>query len=361
MTRSKSSRKHGSGKRRTKANRTRRKGSLVIVGSGIKSIAQLTLEGLAYIEQADKVFYSVAEMSTATFIKSKNAASVDLSDLYREGKDRNITYIQMAERMLAAVRQGHQVVGVFYGHPGMFVDPSHRAIAVARSEGYHATMLPGVSAEGCLFADLRIDPSTSGYQMFEATDLLLRDRPLNPSSHLVIFQAGVIGETDFVPRKTRVENAKLRLLLDKLETVYKPRHRIFSYEAARISIAEPVWRKWTIKELRVPANARTISNGTALYVPPASERETAKEMVIALGLSPDAPSYRDRYGRLKKSQVAYDDFAREAVKALKTHRAPASYRRLSASTALVRVLSRLGKDPIAAKRFRAKPHELFDG
>ena len=64
--------------------------------------------------------------------------------------------------MLQEVRLGKVVVGVFYGHPGIFVAPSHRAISIARAEGYEAKMLPAVSAEDSLYADLGVDPSRCG-------------------------------------------------------------------------------------------------------------------------------------------------------------------------------------------------------
>ncbi|OAX34568.1 hypothetical protein K503DRAFT_832959 [Rhizopogon vinicolor AM-OR11-026] len=75
----------------------------------------------------------------------------------------------MCEVMLKDVRAGHHVLGVFYGHPGVFVSPSHRAIAVARQEGYKARMLPGISAEDFMFADLEFDPAYSGCRTCEAT------------------------------------------------------------------------------------------------------------------------------------------------------------------------------------------------
>ncbi|KAJ2931620.1 hypothetical protein H1R20_g5340, partial [Candolleomyces eurysporus] len=88
--------------------------------------------------------------------------------------------------MLSKVRSGQDVVGLFYGHPGVFAHPSHRAIKIAREEGYLAKMLPGISAEDCLFADLGIDPSINGTTTYEATDLLTHDRPLDPASNLIL-------------------------------------------------------------------------------------------------------------------------------------------------------------------------------
>ena len=96
---------------------------------------------------------------------------------YDTNKPRLQTYTQMAEVMLNSVRAGKLTVGILYGHPGVFVNPSHRAIYIARSEGYFAKMLPGISAEDCLYADLGIDPATTGCSMFEAS-LLIQDKHL---------------------------------------------------------------------------------------------------------------------------------------------------------------------------------------
>ena len=192
-------------------------GQLIIVGSGIGSIGQLSLQAVAHIEQADIVFYVIADSATEAFIRQKNANSFDLYKFYGDGKNRMITYIQMSEvrlvvsfeatsvsrlycchqEMLAHVRKGQNVVGVFYGHPGVFVSPSHRSIKIARKEGFTATMLPGISAEDCLFADLGIDPAIPGCVTYEATDMLIRNKPLVPSSHLVVYQVGCVGIMDF--------------------------------------------------------------------------------------------------------------------------------------------------------------------
>ena len=95
------------------------------------------------------------------------------------------------------VRKGQNVVGVFYGHPGVFVSPSHRSIEIARMEGFTAKMLPGISAEDCLFADLNIDPAIPGCLTYEATDLLVRKKPFVPSGHLIVYQVGCVGIPDF--------------------------------------------------------------------------------------------------------------------------------------------------------------------
>ena len=119
----------------------RRPGTLVVVGSGIRAIGHFSLEAQAYLKWADKVYYCVADPVTEQWMVDQAPDSVDLYTLYDNDKPRRITYVQMAEVMLQSVREGLNVVGVFYGHPGVFVNPSHRAIAIARQEGHAAFMV----------------------------------------------------------------------------------------------------------------------------------------------------------------------------------------------------------------------------
>jgi len=98
--------------------------------------------------------------------------------------------------LLREVRAGFNVLCLFYGHPGVFVSPSHRALIIAREEGYQARMLPGISAEDYLFADLEVDPAICGCMTYEASELLLRNRIPDPTMHNVIWQVGSVGIPD---------------------------------------------------------------------------------------------------------------------------------------------------------------------
>jgi hypothetical protein len=138
-------------------------------------------------------------------IEKQNPNSFDLSQHYANDKNRIVTHVQMVERMLDEVRAGKYVCAVFYAHPGVFVTPSHNAIAIARREGYEAEMLQGISAEHRLYADLGVDPSIPGLQIFEATDLLLRQRRIDPTMNLIVFQVGgrwINGRTNTITSTT---------------------------------------------------------------------------------------------------------------------------------------------------------------
>jgi uncharacterized protein YabN with tetrapyrrole methylase and pyrophosphatase domain len=244
-----------------------RRGSLVVVGTGITLARQTTLEAVACIQRAEKLFFLVTNPATEGWIRRLNPSATTLEDCYNEGKSRFKTYREMADRILAAVRAGLQVCAAFYGHPGVFVRPSHDAIRRARREGFPARMLPGVSAEDCLFADLGMNPGEEGCQSFEATDFLACRRRFDPSSALILWQVGVLGEPG-VRKSMACRPERLRVLTDVLRRHYSARHPVVLYEAAQFPICEPMIERMPLAKLP----QATVLPLTTLYVPPRPSR-----------------------------------------------------------------------------------------
>ena len=72
-------------------------GTLVIAGSGIASVSQMTLETVNYITTADKVYYLLTDPVTENFVRDKNNNSLDLKVFYDSEKPRHESYLQMSE------------------------------------------------------------------------------------------------------------------------------------------------------------------------------------------------------------------------------------------------------------------------
>src|SRR5262245_31429979 len=105
-----------------------RKGTLVVVGTGIQAGRQLTNEAIAWLKNSDKVMYCLSEPLTSEWLRELRPDAEDLARLYTEWKDRRDTYQEMIKAMLEPVRAGNSVCVAFYGHPGIFVYPSHVAV-----------------------------------------------------------------------------------------------------------------------------------------------------------------------------------------------------------------------------------------
>jgi precorrin-6B methylase 1 len=252
--------------------------SLVVVGTGTRAIGQLTTEAIAWIEISDKVFYLTPDTLAGAIITHWNASAESLSRFYAEGKLRKKTYEEMVELVMQCVRSGKRTCLVCYGHPGVFCWPGHEVIRQARREGYAAKMFPGVSAEDCLFADLGLDPATTGCQSFEATDFLCNERQVDPSSLLILWQIETIGISHTTSR--RGKRPALPLLAERLCRIYGPDHKAILYIAPMQLFGEPRIQRLPLKRL---VKARLFAAST-LCIPPGQPTRPNKRVHKLLNL-----------------------------------------------------------------------------
>jgi uncharacterized protein YabN with tetrapyrrole methylase and pyrophosphatase domain len=235
-------------------------GSLLVVGTGI-GFARITLEARAAIAAAEAVLYLVPDPVSAAGIEALNPSARSLDHFYEEGVSHRAAYDGMTEAILEPVRAGKRVCAAFYGHPGVFVLPSHDAITRARAEGFDASMQPGVSAEDCLVADLGVDPGVNGLQSYEAGDFLRRRPATESTTALVLLQIGVVGARTHSANVTAPAMGELvELLLGR----YPADHRAVVYEASSYPGIAPI-----VREVRLDAvGADTVTLASTLYVPP---------------------------------------------------------------------------------------------
>jgi uncharacterized protein YabN with tetrapyrrole methylase and pyrophosphatase domain len=235
-------------------------GSLVIVGSGIYT-GHLTQEARGWIECADKVLYCISDAATERLVLTLNYNAESLWVYYDDEKPRRETYRQMAERTLECVREGNRVCAVYYGHPGVLVDPSRASIALARSEGFSARIVPGISSVDCLFCDLGVDP-VSGCQIFEATDVVLRRRLIDVYSHVIILQASSVGETTY--KFLGWSGKHMEHLRKHLLNYYDADHQVTFYAAPQFPLCEPTIVRIPVGEIGPGAPGQL----STLYIPP---------------------------------------------------------------------------------------------
>ncbi len=181
----------------------------------------------------------------------------------------------MVAEIMDALAQRLDVCVALYGHPGVFVNPSHEAIAAARELGYPARMLPAVSAEDCLIADLGIDPGETGLQTYEATDFLMHRRAVDTTTPLILWQVSMIGAWHTVS-EPNVEG--VRILAERLVEMYGGGHEVVFYEAASYPVGDA-----EIVSVRLDAlGDTTVTAMATLYVPPVGEPERDAEMTRRL-------------------------------------------------------------------------------
>ena len=239
------------------------RGSLACVGMGMTLGSHLTPLARDHIEQADVVFAALSDHIAEMWLQRMNPNVHSLQPYYGEGKSRLKTYREWVDLILSEVRAGKRVCAVFYGHPGIFAWSPHRAIEVARAEGFQAYMEPGISAEDCLYADMGIDPGRFGCQHFEASQLLFYEHRLNPAGYVVLWQTALVG--DWSLTRFQTGPAYRQVLVDRLSQDYPLDHEVIIYHGATLPIEQPQIRRIPLYDLP----DTTLTSQETVVLPPA--------------------------------------------------------------------------------------------
>jgi Tetrapyrrole (Corrin/Porphyrin) Methylases len=254
-----------------------KKGSLVVVGTGLRLAGQITVESLAYVRSARKLL-CLADPITESWLRQENPTCESLRGYYAPGKPRLKTYREMADHILRAVDDESPVCAAFYGHPGVLVNAGHDAIRRARRRGHEARMLPGVSALDCLIADLGMDLTLSGFQTFEATGFLTRRRKYDPSCALILWQPGIVGVSGYYRQPQNWNVAGFKILAETLAKIYGPKHKVIVYEASMFPTCKPVMQRASLERL----GELEITISSLIYVPPSRPAPWNRKMIARL-------------------------------------------------------------------------------
>lgn len=245
---------------------------IYIVGLGIVHPHQVTREVEAAICRSNEVLFVECSEALEAYLKEISPKTTDLHKAaYREGGDRLRAYDIMSAMVIDAAMDHPPVTFALYGHPLIFAYPPFQIMQVAPALGLRVKVLPGVSSLDCLFIDLKLDPAQQGLQMYEATDLLLRQRPLQPDVPALIWQIGAVetrfySETSSKPERfTRTKEYLLRF--------YPPDHEVIAVYSSSHPLLKSTMVVFKIEDIE--ANAEFLHQGMTLYVPPTHKRPVA--------------------------------------------------------------------------------------
>ncbi len=250
---------------------------LTVVGMGMRAGLHMTAETRLAIEKSARVLYLVSDPVSEACIRKLNSAAQPLGHLYKIGKPRIEIYETIIARILGELETHGDLCVAFYGHPGVLTYPAWESIRRARATGKRARMLPAISTEDSLFADLGIDIGRAGLQSFEATRFLYYSYNFDPCAGLLLWQVSVLGENEWNPPHTGVR-PRLEVLAAYLEKFYGPKHEVFLYHAPEYPTSRSLVERVALCDL---PRAEFISIST-LYVPPRGQPQRNEENIRAL-------------------------------------------------------------------------------
>ncbi|HLK69548.1 MAG TPA: SAM-dependent methyltransferase [Bryobacteraceae bacterium] len=240
-----------------------------IAGLGIQTATQVTREVEQAIRESREVLYLDTGAATRPFLESLCPRVTSLYEQsYREDRPRGGAYEHMAVAVVDAAMDHPPVTFAIHGHPLIAVQAPFLVWELARALDLRVKVLPGVSAIDTIAADLRMDPVIDGVQMYEATDLLLRRRPLQPDVPAILWQIGPLESALHSARVSRPE--RFHRLVAHLRQFYPAHHEVTAIYTSPHPLMEPAILRFWLEDM--PRHARQIHAGFTLYVPPAASR-----------------------------------------------------------------------------------------
>ena len=242
---------------------------IYIVGLGVLNVDQLTREVERVIRRSNEVLYVDTGVATRAHLASLCPRVTSLFESsYEESSHRLNAYHHMAARVLDAALDHPPVTFAIHGHPVVGVYAPFLIRDMAGLLNLEVQVLPGISAMDCLFAELMVDPCVTGMQMYEATDLLLRRRPLQPDVPALIWQIGCVETTLHTMRVSNSE--RFERLRDHLLRFYPADHQVSAcYSSPHPLMPSTVYR-FAVQELC--EQAHLLHSGFTLFIPAATER-----------------------------------------------------------------------------------------
>ena len=212
-------------------------------------------------------------------LESLNRSARSLTSLYRAGVPRRRIYEEMVDEILGPVRDGKRVCAVFYGHPGVYVEPSHEAVRRARRRDSRLVCSrpsPPRTASSPIWASTRAN--TAGRAGRRPASSSTASVP-TPTAGLVLWQVDGIGKLDW---NLDPDPRGLPALAEVLGELYPLEHELVFYRASIYPIAPGEAVRMPLRELA------TLDSPPAptLYVPPLPSRPIDPAMAARIGVTP---------------------------------------------------------------------------
>lgn len=248
---------------------------LALVGSGIKTISHITEEAKGYICSCDKVLYLVNEPLLEAYIDKLSKSCRTLAPIYFRSELRECAYKNIAQEIQLELNGVNSLCVVIYGHPCVFATPGLLALSDI-DKNIKTVVCPGISAQDCLYSDLKFDPASGGVQTFDATEYLLYDKLVDSSSHIIIYQIGMVGNLGLPTNKINME--AIRFIKRKLLCIYENDKKAIIYESALYPGTNPKITNFNLYEL----DAQELTTLSTLYIPPDKKQREPNAQALKL-------------------------------------------------------------------------------
>jgi uncharacterized protein YabN with tetrapyrrole methylase and pyrophosphatase domain len=265
---------------------------IALVGLGIVGTHQITREAEETVRRCTQTFVIDPTIGVVTHLRTLCPKVTNLMSTYVSGAHRKVIYRKMASMVVAAAMEKPPVCFATYGHPKIFCHPAVLIQRAARVLDLKTGVISGVSSLDALFAEVNVDPGFDGLQVYDATDLVVRRRPLQTDVSCVILQPGTAMEPYERPGPPNIDN--LRILQNYLLEFYPADHGAILVISKTHPLLESIKQKVPMGKLATALQQS--SNVATLLIPPVHHREVADQKLANKLRAPAAASDQTAQG-----------------------------------------------------------------
>jgi uncharacterized protein YabN with tetrapyrrole methylase and pyrophosphatase domain len=249
-----------------------READIYIVGLGINGIEHVTRETESVCRRSSEILAVATHPAVLSYLETLCPKVTNLHALsYREDEHRGKAYDTMSASVLSAALERPPVTFAVYGHPMVYVYPSRQILEAAPYLGLTVRVLPAVSSLDTMFVDLGIDPGVDGLQMYEATDVLVRRRPLQPDVPCLLWQVGTVESVFYSTAASKPD--RFFRIKEYLLRFYPPEHELIAVHSTLHPLLDPSVYRFRLGEME--QHHEHLHQGLTVYIPPVTYREAA--------------------------------------------------------------------------------------
>ncbi len=242
---------------------------ITIAGLGMVAVRQITAEVQAALRRSNEILYLDHGFGIQRYLAELCPRVTDLYPIgYRDNEPRLEAYDRMSTAVLQAALDHPPVTLAIYGHPRVYVYPTTQITAAAPLLDLRVEILPGISSLDTMFLDLGLDPGLEGLQLYEATDLLVRERPLQPDVPCLLWQVGAVGSSLY--SRSPNQPARFEELQRYLLRYYPAEHEVRAVHSSGHPLVPSEIVDFPLSEL--PDGLCRASPVATLYLPPTGQR-----------------------------------------------------------------------------------------
>jgi precorrin-2 methylase len=166
---------------------------IVLVGTGVGSGLQLTVEAQRILDKVGKAYALHLPAPLGRHLRSLRIKTIDLSDRFVESRPLRDAYVEVVDYLLERASAERPIVLLTPGSPLFLNSISRLLVLQGRRSGLNIQTLPGVSPLDALISYVGVDVATFGLQVFTANRLATSPTRLDPTVPLAVMELAGVG------------------------------------------------------------------------------------------------------------------------------------------------------------------------